>query len=638
MRTAVGVLVLLAAIGCNGFVEAGGSGSARTSQSGGDAGIGSDGTSGRGSGVAARGAGGSGSKGTADGGTSPAGGSGNGGVSGTGASGNGPDGDSDGGTGGSAITYPPAQGFTELPDLPAGARNVYVSAEGDDGDDGLTPEHAKLTFAAGYALIRDGVGDRLLLRRGDGFDVPDRPFLWEQSGASASAPAVLGAYGQGPRPILRSGDESALQLTAGYHAGHSLAHVMVMDLDIMAEKRDPSSPSFDSSSNTGPTAIVIGASDIQASVEAEDVLIEGCRIQWFAFGINPQGDLTMHPNIDIRIRRNVLSNIYCGSTANCSNAIYAEGTKGLLIEENLIDSMMLGQVPGAVPSDMNHSIYGQSDTTDVVVRGNIFARVPDAGMLRGGGEYSGNLAIRAGIGLTAGFIFGGATPVTGGVSITVTGNAFVDASDISPGLPRGTGLIVGNIQSGVISDNILMHDARGNPTTGVAISFHGEMTQVDGVTQVGVHDLTVQDNQVYDWPGLMDSNDGSYDNVMVTGNSFQMTSDDGSAPLSLASLSGFTFSSNTWYSPRNSPFEVGSTSMSFSQWSQQPGVNGGGDTQEQQTFADPTRSPESYDTSIGGDGTLDDFLANAREQSRDQWLPQYTAAPVIEYLKDGLKP
>jgi len=535
----------------------------------------------------------------------------------------------------SPATTKPAVGWTELGPLKLGARSVYVSASGADTNDGLTPEHAKRTFKAGYALIRDGAGDRLLLRRGDVFELHD--FLWERSGASPSAPAVIGAYGDGPRPVLRSGSENALHLTAGYQAPHSLAHVAVMDLDIIAERRNPSDPTFDPKGNTRPLGIVIGASDVQANVEAEDVVIEGCRIQWFSTGITSQGDLLAHPNVDIRIRRNVISNIYCSDAGNCTNVIYVEGTKGLLIEENLIDSQMQGQVPSAVAVDMNHAIYAQSDTSGIVVRGNIFARVPDAGMLRSGGEYSGNLVVRAGIGATVGFIFGGATPVARGVSATITGNAFVDSSDTSPRLPRGTALILGNIKSGTVRDNVMMHDSRIGAKTGVAISLHGERTQVNGETNIGVHDLTVENNSIYDWPGWMDATDGSYENVTIRKNSFHMSSHKHFPLLSLANLSGFTFRANNWYSPGSAPFQLAGKPLGFDQWSRQAGVIGGGDTQLERTFSDPERSLASYDRSSGGSGTLEDFLKKAREQARDRWLPQYTAAPIIQYLRDGLR-
>src|SRR5690606_1053735 len=57
-------------------------------------------------------------------------------------------------------------GFTTF-ELPADSVVIYVSNDGDDGDDGLTPATAvaSLTHAAG--LVRDGEHDFILLRRGD---------------------------------------------------------------------------------------------------------------------------------------------------------------------------------------------------------------------------------------------------------------------------------------------------------------------------------------------------------------------------------------------------------------------------------------------------------------------------------------
>jgi hypothetical protein len=52
-------------------------------------------------------------------------------------------------------------------------------------------------------------------------------------------------------------------------------------------------------------------------------------------------------------------------------------------------------------------------------------------------------------------------------------------------------------------------------------------------------------------------------------------------------------------------------------------------------FPNPSRNLGSYASSIGIGSTPQDFLALARQQSRDQWNPQLTAKEAIRYLRAG---
>lgn len=54
-------------------------------------------------------------------------------------------------------------------------------------------------------------------------------------------------------------------------------------------------------------------------------------------------------------------------------------------------------------------------------------------------------------------------------------------------------------------------------------------------------------------------------------------------------------------------------------------------------FYDPTRTVASYHASIGGQESLEAFLAGAREQSKhnNNWRVEYTANAVNTYLREG---
>ena len=52
-------------------------------------------------------------------------------------------------------------------------------------------------------------------------------------------------------------------------------------------------------------------------------------------------------------------------------------------------------------------------------------------------------------------------------------------------------------------------------------------------------------------------------------------------------------------------------------------------------FFDASRTVATYHASIGGQATFEAFLAKAREQSRSNWQPKYTAAKVNEFIREG---
>ena len=77
--------------------------------------------------------------------------------------------------------------------MPTGeSRVIYVSSSsGSDANNGLTEQTAKRTIAAGYAELRNGRGDWLLLKRGDTF--AGTLGHWMKSGRSAAEPMVVGS-------------------------------------------------------------------------------------------------------------------------------------------------------------------------------------------------------------------------------------------------------------------------------------------------------------------------------------------------------------------------------------------------------------------------------------------------------------
>ncbi len=96
----------------------------------------------------------------------------------------------------------------------------------------------------------------------------------------------------------------------------------------------------------------------------------------------------------------------------------------------------------------------------------------------------------------------------------------------------------------------------------------------------------------------------------------------------IVSLSG-----NTYYALDDEVFKKGKNTFPFSEWVTQSGELGSNFTPS--SFPDPDRNLESYDAMIGGAGTLEAFLREARLQQKGNWRFNYTAAPVNSYIREG---
>lgn len=87
-------------------------------------------------------------------------------------------------------------------------QTFYVAADGDDGHDGRSPARPFRTVARGLAAL-SGPNRRLLFRRGDVFPAGETSVT-----VTASGPGIIGAYGEGPRPVLVSALAPEAQLVS----------------------------------------------------------------------------------------------------------------------------------------------------------------------------------------------------------------------------------------------------------------------------------------------------------------------------------------------------------------------------------------------------------------------------------------
>jgi hypothetical protein len=511
-----------------------------------------------------------------------------------------------------------ASGWTQVSPS-VDTRVVYVSSSGgDDANGGLSPDAPVRTIGRGTSLLRDGMPDWLLLKRGDtftsGFDG------WTKSGRSTQEPVLIAAYGPAtdPRPLLKTGDQSGLNTSGDAN------YVTIIGLHFYAHTRDPDAPEF-----AGPGA----AGDIAAVrwlAPSDGLHVEDSVFEFYKTNVIVQR--YSGPISNVTLRRNVIRDAY--STDSHSQGLYADAVDGLLVEENVFDHNGWNErVAGARATMFNHNLYLNSGSSGIVVRGNVIANAAAIGIkAASGGDVRDNLFLRNPIHLSYGF----ATVIhPGGVHGEISGNVFTGSRDID-GAPRGAAINIGNLTPGLgatVRDNVITDD-EGQFTA--AIQFQE--------TGVGVNDLLVERNVVHKWYGGLwispkvgwgGTGGGALHDIAVRGNVFQDT-----RSFLVYHPQPFAPAEEAWSDDRyhhagvnpDAWFQTGNDTLSLAEWQQavEPTASPG-----PLAFPDPDRNAATYNASRGGPATLDAFLAQARLQSHADWRDPYTANAVIQYVRAG---
>jgi hypothetical protein len=186
------------------------------------------------------------------------------------------------------------------------SRVIYVSSSsGNDKNNGRSPEKAVKSVSQAESMLRDHSGDQMLLKRGDSWN--EALGGWSKAGRSASEPIVIGAYGAGARPLLKTGTNDGFYI--GTESG--IDHVAIMGLGFVAHTRLPG-PSFTGSGE---------AIGLRVLGESDDLLVEDCFIQGYGNNITLQNFFGTISNV--RVRRSVIVDAYAIAGVAHSQGIYA---------------------------------------------------------------------------------------------------------------------------------------------------------------------------------------------------------------------------------------------------------------------------------------------------------------------------
>ncbi|MCS7033789.1 MAG: right-handed parallel beta-helix repeat-containing protein [Phycisphaerae bacterium] len=354
-----------------------------------------------------------------------------------------------------------ADGWTKITPSST-SRMIYVSSStGNDANPGTQDRPIK-TLARAQRLVRDLHPDWVLLKRGDTWyeSFPD----WVVSGKSAQEPTVITSYGSGPRPKILTGTSGGITLAHKY--SNPLHHVAVIGLHFHAH-------TYNGSNGTVKTA------GIRIMRKGSNILLEDNFIQGFKDNIviDPTAPVT-----DVRIRRNVIVDAFNARAVGNGHAqgIYGgPNARGTLIEENILDhnGWKVG-VPNAGQTMFNHSIYFNTGSSGLVVRGNIITRSSLRGVLaRGGAVVENNLFARNPV----------AVQVGNGSSV-VQNNVILEGNDLGTTQELGKGVEAFSMSRLLVRNNVVAHDISRGRHNNIAVNI-----------QNGVGGGEIRGNTVYNW-------------------------------------------------------------------------------------------------------------------------------------------
>ena len=224
----------------------------------------------------------------------------------------------------------------------------------------------------------------------------------------------------------------------------------------------------------------------------------------------------------------------------------------------------------------------------------------------------------------------------------MSGNVFLEDKSIA-GAARGWAMEISNTKPGAavtIKDNIMAHSLQ-QAYPAMMLGFGNAVTNQNQA--VGINDLTIENNVVYDWrqsvrlaSNLVPGGSGynALRNLTVRNNDFQHPS--GSIIDHGCALNGGQerWSGNRYYSSSalGSWFWVGGSEMSWNSWRSQVDTAG---TNGRIAYVQPDRSVAGYSASLGKAKTLEAFLQEARLQSKANWRDEYGAPAAIAYIRAG---
>ncbi|MDC7222381.1 MAG: right-handed parallel beta-helix repeat-containing protein [Spirochaetales bacterium] len=523
---------------------------------------------------------------------------------------------------------------------------VYARDDSEIGSDPLEPEGTVLPFATYEAACeeaREGYGDWILFKRGESFTATLEPL----SGESSDYPALIGAYGTtGDMPLIspvNSDDEdtdrveyeSCIYLFC--RRGRDCINSVVTSLDFYCSDKDPDVGTPIDVSSSGLGLMALGSGSEGGTIR--NLLIEGCRFRYFDGNTIQKLDEGVVENVVIKRCQFLNNYTYTTDNGHCQG-LYASYIDGLYFIENLFDHN--GWLNQASDDEVigggtifNHNTY-LTDCTNVEYYRNVSLRPSSIHFkfTAQNGEASAtnielreNLLVDGEVGISLG---GNDQSPYRFKDILIEGNLVTEQGRSRPtNRYIGWGIDVVDWDGGMVVNNLIAHFYdQGDNNNNYGFSFNG-----------GFRDVQFKNNTVWNVYGngiLLYDRDSSYreDNWFYS-NRLEADDPDKSwvQVVKIYDGEGVVFAQNSYRSDTNeTPFLWDEDYLTFDQWSDIS--DDALSEMVSDDFLTEGKNIAAYNSSLGGEESIDAFIEGCREQNRYDWNTLYTAEAVIEWFQE----
>jgi hypothetical protein len=345
-------------------------------------------------------------------------------------------------------------------------RTLHIDGDGGNDANPGTIDRPLATSDEAFRRIDWRSGSRILFKRGAAvrgrgvggcLDAACTGFSIYKGGLSADQPLVIGAYGDGPAPVVREG-------IAVMGLDGEISNLIVRDFDIVADR------------NFAPGQFDRGGTGVFYYGFGDNVTFENLKVSGFAGGFNVQSPSTVRRWTGVTIRGCVVVDSAAAvswkpdGTVNGkthSSGLFASGGDGLRIVWSVFqrNGWRLND-PARVRTIFNHNLYLAANLTGVEVSNtitadgsatNIQARANDV-------QVIGCLSIGGALGITSGHEQDMREPTDPNLRYPARAfrgaflwNQIVGASDLGEN-PRGYGLVIGFADGAVYRGNAIGYD------------------------------------------------------------------------------------------------------------------------------------------------------------------------------------
>lgn len=354
-----------------------------------------------------------------------------------------------------------------------GSRPWYVSThDGSDANDGSSPLKAMRSTELAHSRMEPG--DWLLIQAGSQLDAAigsDHPARhWQIPGA------LIGSYGEGPRPIVHDHTGAGGCFVRGLGSGSpkDLDDITITGLDLRPAP-----------GGAGIAWLGAGRRPIVDDTQAIGGFL-GANFLADPAGAGGPTNIEVH-------RTAIFDQSAQGARDGHTQGLFV-GSPGanLRLRDVLVDNVA---ADGRNP--YRHNVYVQTGSGPVNATGCWFSRSSSHGIqARSGGWITDSFFVRCAM---AGLLGGGDSPDPGGITGGFHRNAVLEGRDIDQFTPRAMGFEASNVGPlGIrIAHNIFAHKQPGANADGYAITLTGKGTAYGA--GVGVMAASVYGNAIHAW-------------------------------------------------------------------------------------------------------------------------------------------